>query len=353
MFKHEISFGPLAISADAPVFLIAEGGVNHNGDLETAFRLIAEAKKAGAHAVKFQSFTADALVSKGTPKVRHHVDPLHPEETHHDMIKRLEIDEDFQRQLFARCVEEGILFLSTPYDVESARFLDQLGVAAFKTASADIVDLPLHECIAQTKKLAFVSVGMASMEEIAEVVDIYQRVGNPYLILLHCTSSYPASAPSLNLRVIPTLHERFGTLVGYSDHSIGNLAAGVSVALGACVIEKHFTLDRQMEGPDHKASIEPAEFAELSRVLQQTRLVLGDGIKMTMPEEIDMKQFSRKSLVSMRPISVGEVLGEKDVVLKRPGTGVAWKDRHTIIGKIAIHAIPADTVIDIKDFISS
>lgn len=345
MFKNEIVVGPFVLSSQTPVFVIAEAGVNHNGDVETAERLIAEAKRAGAHAIKFQSFTADALVSKGTPKVRHHRDPLRPEETHHAMIKRLEIDHDFQRRLFERCAEESILFLSTPYDVESARFLEKLGVVAFKTASADIVDLPLHECIAQTRKPTFVSVGMATMEEITAVRDIYQRADNPHLILLHCTSSYPASAASLNLRVITALQERFGTLVGYSDHSVGNTAAIASVALGACVVEKHFTLDRQMDGPDHRASIEPDALAKLVQDVAQTKNMLGDGVKTTADEERDMKQFSRKSLVSTRALTAGEIIGEQDVVLKRPGTGFAWKDRSLVIGRKVVRPMEADCVI--------
>lgn len=351
MFRHNIPIGSYVVSPTSSVFLIAEAGVNHGGDLATAFRLISEAKKAGAHAVKFQSFTADTLVSRGAPKVRHHQNPRHPEETHYDMIKQLEIDRDFQKKLYDRCAEEEILFLSTPYDVASARFLFQLGVSAFKTASADIVDLPLHVYIAQTMKPAFVAVGMASLEEIEEVVEIYRRSGNPHLLLLHCTSSYPASDTSLNLRVIPTLRERFGTLVGYSDHSVGILAATISVALGGCVVEKHFTLDRGMEGPDHRASIEPQAFAELACDLQRTHVMLGNGVKEVSPEELDMKQFSRKSLVTVRDIVVGEMIKEQDIVLKRPGTGVTWRDRNLVIGKTALKPLSADTIIHMDDLV--
>ncbi len=353
MFSSELVIGSHRIGPTQPVFIIAEAGVNHDGKLDLAYKLIDAAKDAGAHCVKFQSFTARALVSKNTPKVRHHIDPLHPEETHYDMIKRLEIDETFQKKVFDYCTEKGVVFLSTPYDVESARFLHEtLDVAAFKTASADIVDLPLQEYIASTGKPAIIAVGMATMDEIQTVLDIYERAGNPNVILLHCTSSYPASYPALNLRVMPVIRERFQVLVGYSDHSIGNYAGIASTALGSCAIEKHFTLNKNAEGPDHKASVEPDEFKKLVEDIRLTKTILGDATKAVQKEEMDMRQFSRKSLVAARAISAGEVIVESAVVLKRPGTGMSWQERHLIVGNVAVRAIEPDELLSV-DLIES
>lgn len=354
MFSSELTIGEHRIGSAHPVFLVAEAGVNHNGDLEIAKHLVDAVKASGAHAVKFQSFTAESLVSKRTPKVRHHIDPTNPSETHFDMIKRLEIDEAFQQKVFEYCTEQEIIFLSTPYDVASARFLhERLDVAAFKTASADIVDIPLQTYIASTGKPAIIAVGMATLDEIQTVLDIYEQAGNPNVILLHCTSSYPAPHASLNLRVMETIRNRFQVLVGYSDHSVGPVAGIVSTALGSCLLEKHFTLDRQMPGPDHKASIEPNEFCELSEQIRLTKTMLGSSTKEVQPEEMDMRQFSRKSLVAARNIKAGEIITEADLVMKRPGTGLGWNERALLIGSIAARDIESDEVLSIDIIINT
>ncbi|MDB9340923.1 N-acetylneuraminate synthase family protein [Nodularia spumigena CS-589/07] len=244
-------------------YLIAEIGVNHNGDVDLAKQMIDAAKKAGADAVKFQTFSADSLVSLETPKVNYQKNTTSPDETHYDMIRRLELDHQAHYELFNYCTEKSIDFLSTPYDVDSAQFLLKLGVKLFKTASADIVDLPLQRYIASTGNPTIVATGMAGLGEIEQVVDLYEEVGNPNLVLLHCVSNYPCSDQSLNLRAMNTLAQAFSLPVGFSDHSEGFLAAVIAVSMGAKVIEKHFTLDKAMSGPDHRASSTPEEFAQL------------------------------------------------------------------------------------------
>jgi len=304
------------------VYLIAEIGVNHNGDLQLARDMIIAAKHSGADAVKFQTFTADTLVSPTTPKVRYQESTTSKDETHYEMIKKLELGRAEHYDLIKFCGENGIDFLSTPYDIESAQFLQELNVRIFKTASADLVDLPLQQYIASTGKPAIVATGMATLGEIEQVVDVFEHAKNPNLILLHCVSNYPCSDASLNLLAMRTLANAFGLPVGYSDHSEGNLAAVLSVAMSAKVIEKHFTLDKFLPGPDHKASSTPVEFAELARCVRRAESMLGSPRKVRQAEEHQMAQVSRKSLVLARSMLAGEKLTAADLRLLRPGTGI-------------------------------
>ncbi|MBI5140222.1 MAG: N-acetylneuraminate synthase family protein [Candidatus Vogelbacteria bacterium] len=348
MFAKTIKIEGHTIGGKSLVFIIAEAGVNHNGDLNLAKKLVDEAKLIGASAIKFQSFTADRLVSKGTPKVTHHVDNKNPDESHYDMIKKLELSEEYQKQIFEYCADKKITFLSTPYGVESARFLNKLGVTAFKTASADIVDIPLHEFIASTKKPAIIATGMATYKEINDVLRIYKRHNNNKVILLHCVSSYPANKAGLNLRAMLELQKKFGTVIGYSDHSIGNTAAIASTALGAKVIEKHFTIDKNLPGPDQKTSESPSEFRSLIESIHNTELVLGNKKRGLQPEEISMYKFSRKSLIAAENIPEGTKIKKEMLTLKRPGTGILYSKIHTIIGRIAKKNITRDSLITYK-----
>ena len=243
------------------MFIIAEAGVNHNGKLDMALQLVDAAVKVRADAVKFQTFTAAALTLPLTQKVAYQMDTTPNEESHYDMLKRLELSKKEYQQLFKYCVEKGIEFISTPYDVESAEFLNKLGVQTFKTASADIVDLTLHKFLSKTGRNVIIATGMASLGEIEEVVNLYPDKNK--ITLLHCVSNYPCSIESLNLKAMQTLKGAFSVNVGYSDHSIGSLAATLSVALGATVVEKHFTLDKALPGPDHRASSDCLEFSKL------------------------------------------------------------------------------------------
>lgn len=315
------------------VYLIAEIGVNHNGDLALAREMVLAAKRAGADAVKFQTFTAASLVTPGTPKVRYQTNTTTPDESHFEMIRRLELGPEAHRELFALCAQQGIDFLSTPYDVDSARFLSELGVGMFKTASADLVDLPLQQYIAATGKPAIVATGMAGLGEVEAVVNLFEAAGNAHLVLLHCVSNYPCSDASLNLRAMKTLAQAFGVPVGFSDHSEGFLAAVMSVALGARVIEKHFTLDLSLPGPDHRASSTPEAFDELARNVRRAEQMLGSARKVRQPEEQQMADVSRKSLVLARARRAGDAIDGADLRMMRPGTGLPASAITAIVGR--------------------
>lgn len=314
-------------------YLIAEIGVNHNGDVDLAKQMIDAANEAGADAVKFQTFSADSLVSLETPKVNYQKNTTSPDETHYDMIRRLELDHQAHYELFNYCTEKSIDFLSTPYDVDGAQFLLKLGVKLFKTASADIVDLPLQRYIASTGKPTIVATGMAGLGEIEQVVDLYEEVGNPNLVLLHCVSNYPCSDQSLNLRAMNTLAQAFSLPVGFSDHSEGFLAAVIAVCMGAKVIEKHFTLDKAMSGPDHRASSTPEEFAQLVQNVRRAEVMLGSPRKACQSEERQMAMVSRKSIVLARSMQVDEEITLSDIRMMRPGTGLGASLIPKVIGQ--------------------
>lgn len=316
-----------------PCYLIAEIGVNHNGDVELAKKMIAAAKRCGADAVKFQTFTADALVTRATPKVRYQVETTPFDETHYEMIRKLELKREDHFPLMEYCNELGIDFISTPYDLDSAAFLEEAGVKLFKSASADIVDFPLQHFLAQTGKPVIVATGMATLGEIDDLVSIYKVHGNDQLALLHCVSNYPCSDSSLNLSVIPMLQSTFQIEVGFSDHSLGSQAAVIAVALGAKIIEKHFTLDKTLPGPDHRASVTPEEFSELVQSVRRAELSLGSRIKQCQEEERQMAMVSRKSIIIRKSIQAGEQLTLDHLIMKRPGTGIMARDIPNVIGK--------------------
>lgn len=327
--------------------IIAEIGVNHNGDMNLAYQLIDEAAKAGADAVKFQSFSAENLVSIYAKKVSYQLETTSDKESHYDMIKRLELTEDQHRLLFDYSLKRNIEFISTPYDLDSVRLLSELGVNTFKTASADIVDLPLHESIAKTKKNVIIATGMATLEEIEEVVNIYPERNK--ITLLHCVSNYPCSNESLNLRSINTLKSKFNTNVGFSDHTIGSLASIISISLGAKVIEKHFTLDKNLPGPDHKASSTFIEFVDLVKSIRSAEIALGSSIKQCQNEEKQMLTISRKSIVYSDDLRKGEKITIDNIALKRPGTGLYSKEIKNILGKRLKHDVFKDHILNWSD----
>lgn len=321
-------------------FLIAEIGVNHNGDVSLAKELIREAKKCGADAVKFQTYKASSLASPITPKVEYQLSTTSAEESHLEMLQRLELSHDAHLELAAYCVEIGIEFMSTPYDLASAKFLGSMSVRFIKTASADLVDLPLQRYIASMGKPTIVATGMATLGEIERVVNIYEEEGNPHIILLHCVSNYPCSDESINLRAMNTLANAFGLPVGFSDHSKGHLAAVLSVGLNAKVIEKHFTLDKKMDGPDHAASSTPAEFSELVRNVRRAESILGEERKRCQPEERQMAIVSRKSLILSRSLASGEIVTLDDLELRRPGTGIEAGFLSNLVGTRVRESLP-------------
>ena len=330
-----------------PVFIIAEAGVNHNGKLDMALQLVDAAVKVRADAVKFQTFTAAALTLPLTQKVAYQMDTTPNEESHYDMLKRLELSKKEYQQLFKYCVEKGIEFISTPYDVESAEFLNKLGVQTFKTASADIVDLTLHKFLSKTGRNVIIATGMASLGEIEEVVNLYPDKNK--ITLLHCVSNYPCSIESLNLKAMQTLKGAFSVNVGYSDHSIGSLAATLSVALGATVVEKHFTLDKALPGPDHRASSDCLEFSKLVDSIRAAEVALGVPTKLCQAEESEMAAVSRKSVVLSRDVKKGERITEDHIALKRPGTGLYAREIENILNKKLRHDLSKDHILTWSD----
>lgn len=331
-------------------YIIAEIGVNHGGNVGLAKEMVLAAKKAGANAVKFQTFTAESLVGKEVPKVKYQLDTTKREESHFEMIKSLEFSREAHKKIFSFCQELNIDFISTPYDIISAQFLTDLGIKIFKTASADIVDLELQAFIASTGKISIVSTGMATLGETEEVVNIYRKYGNhDKLVLLHCVSNYPCTHESLNLKVIQTLKKAFQTEIGFSDHSVGPLASALAVALGATVVEKHFTLDKNLPGPDHKASSTPDEFKELVDTIRQAEVSLGSQYKECQEEEREMGEVSRKSLTLVRPVKKGEQIIEEHLTLKRPGTGLRGNFNKYILGQKAKRDLEANTKLSLAD----
>lgn len=330
-------------------FIIAEIGVNHNGSVDLAKKMIVAAKLAGADAVKFQTFTAESLVSKATPKVDYQKETTGDTESHYDMIKSLELSHDDHYPIIEHCRSNDIQFISTPYDVGSARFLDKIGVRIFKTASADIVDLSLHKFLAGTGKTVIISTGMATMDEVREALDIYKAADNSNVILLHCVSNYPCEFESLNLRAMLTLESEFGFPVGYSDHACGVYPAVAAVAMGAKVVEKHFTLDREWIGPDHKASSTPEEFKELVQAIKICETSLGSSIKAIQEEEKQMRQISRKSIFVVNTIIQGSPIKLENLTLRRPGTGLYAKSFSELEGKLAKHDLKEGHMMTLDD----
>ena len=330
--------------------MISEIGVNHGGSVELAIKMVDAAKDAGADAVKFQTFKASTLVSQGTPKVNYQISTTDKDESHYQMIKSLEFKYEDHKPVFNYCKSKDIDFISTPYDLESAIFLDNLGVDIFKTASADIVDIPLHKFLASLNKKVIVSTGMATLGEIENVVSIYREFNITNLAILHCVANYPCAYESLNLNVIKTLRESFKIPVGYSDHAVGCYPAIASIALGAKIIEKHFTLDKKMNGPDHKASNNPKEFAALVEAVRIAEKSMGGSIKQVQNEELQMRNVARKSLFFANNINKGDIISQQDIILKRPGSGIYSTMMDSIIGKKATKNLFIDDIIKYGDF---
>ena len=302
------------------VFIIAEAGVNHNGSLDIAMELVDAAAAAGADAVKFQTFTADTLVSKSAQKAEYQKASTGVDETQYEMLKRLELSDTAHRAIMARCVERGVLFLSTAFDPNGIRYLDSLGVPLIKISSGEITDLPYLRAAAECRKPIILSTGMSTMDEIAAAIDILDGVP---LTLLHCTTEYPCPFDAVNLRAMLSMRERFGLPVGYSDHTPGVEVAVAAVAMGAAVIEKHFTLDRSMPGPDHKASLEPGELVRMVAAIRNVEKSLGDGVKRLADAERKNVAVARKSIVAKCLIRKGEPFTEDNITAMRPGTGVS------------------------------
>jgi N,N'-diacetyllegionaminate synthase len=329
-----------------PAFVIAEAGVNHNGDPALARALVDAAADGGADAVKFQTFRTSALTSRTAPKAAYQVETTGAEESQGQMLERLELSLDTLAALKARAAARGIVFFSAPFDEASADTLGGLGVPMFKVPSGEITNLPLLRHIATKGAPIILSTGMSTLDEVAAALAAMRGVADVPVALLHCLSAYPAPVGDVNLRAMDGLRERFGCPVGLSDHTLGLEIALAAVARGAQIVEKHLTLDKTLPGPDHRASLEPAEMAALVRGIRNVEAALGDGAKRPMPSELDTRRVARKSLVAARAIRAGEQLTKDAVAIKRPGTGVSPAELERALGRRVRRDLAADDVIE-------
>lgn len=328
-----IQLGGRQVGGGAPCLLIAEAGVNHNGSLELAHKLVEAAQAAGADAVKFQTFRSEQVISPLAVKAAYQAATTGAAESQLEMVKKLELPFAAFRELAEDCRARRILFLSTPFDYESADALEAQGVPAFKVPSGEITNLPFLEHLAGKGKPLIVSTGMSTLDEVRAAVETLRRAGARELVLLHCVSNYPAQPAGANLRAMLTLRDAFHVPVGFSDHTLGTEVALAAVALGACVIEKHLTLDKSLPGPDHRASLEPEEFAALVRGVRAVEAALGDGVKRPMPEERNVAEVARRSLVAARRLPAGTLLAEADIAILRPGIGLPPALRSQLVGR--------------------
>lgn len=338
-------------------FIIAEAGVNHNGSDELALELVDVAARCGADAVKFQTFTAEKLVRPGAEKAEYQKRETGAGDQF-EMLKQLEMSEALHRKLVRRCAERGIEFMSTPFDEEAADFLVALGMKRIKVPSGEITNHPFLEYLAAKNVPMIISTGMADLQEVEEAVAVVRaaraRLGlqaplDDVLSILHCTSNYPASVDDVNLRAMQTIGTATGMPVGYSDHTAGVAISAAAVALGATIIEKHFTLDKNLPGPDHKASLEPDELALMIRHIRDIERALGSAVKAPMPSELPVRALVRRSLTTVVPVKQGQTLTRDHVALLRPGNGIAPKDLARALGKPAARDLDAGTTLTWSD----
>ena len=327
------------------ILIIAEAGVNHNGSLELAKKLVDTAKECGADIVKFQTAKLSSLVSKSAPMAEYQKENTGKEESQKDMLSKLLLPFEDYRILADYCNKVGIRFLSTPFDVESIDFLEPL-LDIWKVPSGEITNYPYLVKIAKTKKDIILSTGMCTMTEVEDAVKVLKDNGCGKLTILHCTTNYPTPMEDVNLKAMLSLKERFGCDVGYSDHTRGIEIPIAAAALGATVLEKHFTLDRNMEGPDHKASLEPEELRDMVLAVRNIEKALGDGTKEPTEAELKNRLVARKSIIAARDIRKGEIFTEDNLTTKRPGNGISPMKWNEIIGKRACRDYTEDEMID-------
>ncbi|MCR2109839.1 N-acetylneuraminate synthase [Campylobacter upsaliensis] len=328
------------------VLIIAEAGVNHNGDINLAKKLIEQAAKAGADVVKFQTFKANSCVSVSAKKAKYQLETTAKEESQLEMIQKLELSYESHFELMKHCKKHDITFLSTPFDLESVEFLRGLDLPYFKIPSGEITNLPYLKAVAKCKKRVLLSTGMANLGEIEAAFTILRKNGTRNITLLHCNTEYPTPFEDVNLNALKTLKEAFKLEVGYSDHTEGIVASLGAVALGAVVIEKHFTLDKTMEGPDHKASLEFEELRALCKGIRELEKALGSGIKKASKSEAKNKIIARKSLVAKCIIQKGEKFSEQNLTTKRPGSGISAMRYEEYLGKRALKTYKKDELIN-------
>jgi N,N'-diacetyllegionaminate synthase len=334
------------------VFIIAEAGVNHNGSLELALKLADKAKEIGADCVKYQTFKASQIVTSSSPKAQYQLKVTDAQESQFEMLKKLELQKEDFAKIKAHCEKIGIEFLSTPYNPEDADLLNSIGVRAFKIASGQTVETPFLKYVAKFGKQMIVSSGMCDMNEVKEGIEAIRSVGNDDIFLLQCNTDYPSKIEDTNLRAMLTMRDELKVRVGYSDHVPNNYACFAAVALGAEVIEKHFTLDKNMEGPDHSSSLEPAGFKELIEGVRAIEKALGTGIKVPSESEKKNTYGMRRSLVAATDLKAGTVIEEKHLGYKRPASGIPPKLIDQVIGKKLISDIQKDEAFQFEKHIS-
>ena len=324
------------------VFIIAEAGVNHNGDLNMAFQLVDKAVEIGADCVKFQTFKASQIVTASSPKANYQLQVTDKNESQFEMLKKLELQKEDFAKIKSYCETKDILFLSTPYNKEDALLLHEIGVSAFKIASGQLVELPFLKYVASFGKKMIISTGMANLSEVFSAVEAIRSVGNHEIVVLQCNTDYPSKIEDTNLRAMVNMCNAMGVEVGYSDHVPENYACYAAVALGACMIEKHFTLDKKLPGPDHSCSLEPAEFKELIQGIRSVEKCLGDGVKKPSASEIKNTFGMRRSLVANQDLIAGTLLSEEHIGFKRPANGLSPNYLEEIIGKTLLKDLKKD-----------
>lgn len=331
------------------VLIIAEAGVNHNGDIDAAKRLVEAAAAAGADIVKFQTFRADLLVTRSAAKADYQVVSTGSGESQYEMLQRLELNPEAHDILIAHCAAHRIEFMSTAFDEESVALLAGRGMRRFKIPSGELTNLPYLRSVAGLADEVIISTGMATMDEIAAAIAVFERAGisRDRLCVLHCTTDYPAAMADVNLRAMQTIGTSFGVRVGYSDHTLGIEIPVAAVALGACVIEKHFTLDKTLPGPDHKASLEPDQLSAMVAAVRNVEKALGDGVKRPSAAELRNVPIVRKSLVAIRPIQAGEQFSLENIAAKRPGTGVSPMRLDDVLGRRAPRRFAPEELIEL------
>jgi len=336
------------------VLIIAEAGVNHNGDLETGKHLIDAARNAGADIIKFQTFKAEKIASRGAKKARYQAENFKAgDDSQLGMLKKLELTEEMHVELQKYSAKKNIEFLSTPFDIDSIHYLRSLGITMGKIPSGEITNLPYLEEMSKNFPRIILSTGMCYLSEISEALNILLKMGTQKenITVLHCNTEYPTPMVDVNLRAMLSIRNDLEVNVGYSDHTPGIEVAIAAVALGAQIIEKHLTLDRNMSGPDHKSSLEPNELQEMVEAIRNIELALGNGIKQPSPSEIKNIPIARKSLVAAHKLEEGHIILKDDIATKRPGTGISPMRINEIVGKKLIKSIDEDQVLTDGDFI--
>jgi N,N'-diacetyllegionaminate synthase len=334
------------------VLIIAEAGVNHNGDFELAKQLIAVAADSGADYVKFQTFKADKLVTKTAGKADYQISNTKDNNSQYEMLKKLEMPEQWHYDLINYANSLGIKFLSTGFDTESIDFLDKIGIPFFKIPSGEITNKPYLEHIAKKRKSVIISTGMADMADIKAAIEVFtaQDITRDMITVLHCNTEYPTPMADVNLLAMKTIKRQFDVKVGYSDHTLGIEVPIAAVALGAVVIEKHFTLDRTMPGPDHLASLEPNELKQMVAAIRNVELAIsGSGKKEASLSELKNKAIARKSIFLKRSVGAGHIISEQDLEVKRPGDGISPMLMHEVIGKKTKTPLPREHKLTLKD----